>query len=114
MLVDCVVVSTPEHHPQTWGTQYSPAMSGELRVPLSSIPPLELSVPVAVNDDNFYLAPDVADAYASGARGLAERYYESVSRYTTSSFMRLSSAFTSPNADLPRISTKAAGKHSTG
>ena len=89
MLVDCVVVSTPEHHPQTWGTQYSPAMSGELRVPLSSIPPLELSVPVAVNDDNFYLAPDVADAYASGARGLAERYYESVSRYTTSSFMRL-------------------------
>jgi propionate CoA-transferase len=46
-------------------------------------------VPVAVNYDNFYLAPDLADAYASGARGLAERYYESVSRYTTSSFMRL-------------------------
>ena len=44
VLVDCVVVSTPEHHPQTWGTQYSPAMSGELRVPLSSVPPLELSV----------------------------------------------------------------------
>ena len=44
VLVDCVVVSTPEHHTQTWGTQYSPAMSGELRVPLSSIPPLELSV----------------------------------------------------------------------
>ncbi|MBV8349700.1 MAG: acyl CoA:acetate/3-ketoacid CoA transferase, partial [Mycolicibacterium sp.] len=22
VLVDCVVVSTPEHHPQTWGTQY--------------------------------------------------------------------------------------------
>jgi len=44
VLVDCVVVSTPEHHPQTWGTQYSPAMSSELRVPLSSVPPLELSV----------------------------------------------------------------------
>ena len=44
VLVDCVVVSTPEHHSQTWGTQYSPAMSGELRVPLSSMPPLELSV----------------------------------------------------------------------
>jgi propionate CoA-transferase len=44
VLVDCVVVSTPEHHWQTWGTQYSPAMSGELRVPLSSVPPLELSV----------------------------------------------------------------------
>jgi propionate CoA-transferase len=44
VLVDCVVVSAPEHHTQTWGTQYSPALSGELRVPLSSIPPLELSV----------------------------------------------------------------------
>jgi propionate CoA-transferase len=44
VLVDCVVVSRPEHHTQTWGTQYSPALSGELRVPLSSIPPLELSV----------------------------------------------------------------------
>jgi propionate CoA-transferase len=44
VLVDCVVVSTPEHHTQTWGTQYSPALSGELRVPLSSIASLELSV----------------------------------------------------------------------
>ena len=44
ILVDCVVVSTPEHHYQTWGTQYSPAMSGELRVPLTSLPALELSV----------------------------------------------------------------------
>jgi propionate CoA-transferase len=44
VLVDCVVVSTPEHHTQTWGTQYSPAMSGELRVPLSSMPSMELSV----------------------------------------------------------------------
>ena len=44
VLVDCVVVSQPEHHTQTWGTQYSPAMSGELRVPLSSVPPLKLSV----------------------------------------------------------------------
>jgi propionate CoA-transferase len=44
VLVDCVVVSRPEHHWQSWATQYSPTMSGELRVPLSSIPPLELSV----------------------------------------------------------------------
>ncbi|WP_280835629.1 acyl CoA:acetate/3-ketoacid CoA transferase [Mycolicibacterium frederiksbergense] len=43
VLVDCVVVSQPDHHRQTWGTQYSPAMSGELRVPLSSLPPLELN-----------------------------------------------------------------------
>ena len=46
-------------------------------------------VRVAVNYDNFYLAPRLADKYASVVRGLAERYYESVTRYTTSSFMRL-------------------------
>ncbi|MUL49780.1 acyl CoA:acetate/3-ketoacid CoA transferase [Mycobacterium sp. CBMA293] len=44
VLVDCVVVSTPEHHTQTWGTTYSAALSGELRVPLSSVPPLPMSV----------------------------------------------------------------------
>jgi propionate CoA-transferase len=46
-------------------------------------------VPVAVNYDNFYLAPDLADTYASAVRGLAEHYYDGVTRYTTSSFMRL-------------------------
>lgn len=42
VLVDCVVVGRPEHHTQTWATGYSAALSGELRVPLSSIPPLRL------------------------------------------------------------------------
>jgi propionate CoA-transferase len=46
-------------------------------------------VPVVVNYDNYYLAPDLADTYTSAVRSLAERYYRSVTRYTTSSFMRL-------------------------
>jgi propionate CoA-transferase len=46
-------------------------------------------VRVVVNYDNFYLAPHLADTYVAAVRGLAERYYESVTRYTTSSFMRL-------------------------
>jgi propionate CoA-transferase len=46
-------------------------------------------VPVVVNYDNFYLAPDLADTYTSAVRSLAERFYDSVTRYTTSSFMRL-------------------------
>ena len=42
ILVDCVVVAEPEHHMQTYGTQYNPALSGEIRVPLESLRPLEL------------------------------------------------------------------------
>ena len=41
-LVDCVVLAPPEHHVQTYATAYSPAFSGQLRVPLDRIPPLPL------------------------------------------------------------------------
>jgi propionate CoA-transferase len=45
ILVDCVVVATsPERHTQSWGTAYNPAMSGELRQPLSEIAPIALDV----------------------------------------------------------------------
>src|SRR3974390_2093895 len=43
VLVDCVVVARPENHWQTFGTQYNPAYSGELRVRAGSLPPMELS-----------------------------------------------------------------------
>ena len=42
-LVDCVVVSDAEHHRQTYATAYSPAFSGELRVPLDSLPRMAFS-----------------------------------------------------------------------
>jgi len=42
-LVDCVVVAEPEHHMQTYGTQYNPAFSGEVRIPLRHIKPLPLN-----------------------------------------------------------------------
>ena len=44
---------------------------------------------MVVNYDNFYLDPALTDNYVSVVRRLAERYYASVTRYTTSSFMRL-------------------------
>lgn len=40
--VDAVVVAEPELHKQTYGTHYNPALSGELRVPLRSLPRLPL------------------------------------------------------------------------
>lgn len=44
ILVDCVVVAEkPEYHMQTFIEQYSPAFAGELKVPMSSITPMELS-----------------------------------------------------------------------
>ncbi|MBV1796067.1 acyl CoA:acetate/3-ketoacid CoA transferase [Siccirubricoccus sp. G192] len=42
VLVDCVVVADPANHAQTYGTQYSPAFSGELRVPLEGLAALPL------------------------------------------------------------------------
>jgi len=43
VLVDCVCVAErPEHHMQTFATQYSAAFAGEIRVPMSSFAPLAL------------------------------------------------------------------------
>ena len=41
VLVDCVVVAErPEYHMQTFAEAYSPAFSGEIRVPVSSLQPM--------------------------------------------------------------------------
>jgi propionate CoA-transferase len=43
ILVDCVVLAEPEHHMQTYGTQFNPAFSGELRRPPERARAVELS-----------------------------------------------------------------------
>ncbi len=43
ILVDCIAVSSPENHWQTFATQYNPAFSGEIKAPLASIPPMPMS-----------------------------------------------------------------------
>ena len=42
IFVDAVVVARPENHMQNYGTQYNPALSGEVRVPLESLPSVPL------------------------------------------------------------------------
>jgi propionate CoA-transferase len=42
ILVDCIVVARAENHTQTYATAYSPAYSGEIRVPLDSLVPMAL------------------------------------------------------------------------
>jgi propionate CoA-transferase len=43
ILVDCVVVAEkPEYHMQTFAEAYSPAFASEIRIPLSSLTPMEM------------------------------------------------------------------------
>ncbi len=42
VMVDCVVVASPEYHAQTYAVHYNPAFSAEIRVPLGSMPAMPL------------------------------------------------------------------------
>ncbi len=42
LVVDHVVIGRPENHLQTITTQFNPALSGDVRVPLKALPPMKL------------------------------------------------------------------------
>jgi propionate CoA-transferase len=43
ILVDCVVVSKPENHWQTFAQRYNPSYSSEIRMPMQSIPDMKMN-----------------------------------------------------------------------
>ena len=51
--------------------------------------PLQHRIYAIVNYDNFTILPDVLDAYTDMVKGLMDRFYSGVTRYTTSSFLRM-------------------------
>ena len=58
VLVDHVVVARSEYHMQTFGTQYRPELSGELRVPMEHMEPMVLDVAkLLARRANFELQP---------------------------------------------------------
>ena len=42
IMVDCVVQSKPENHHQTFAEIYNPSYSGEIRIPMQSLPSMEM------------------------------------------------------------------------
>jgi propionate CoA-transferase len=55
----------------------------------NKLAPLGDRVYAIVNYDNFTILPELLDEYSAAVRGLVERFYSGVSRYTTSGFLRM-------------------------
>jgi propionate CoA-transferase len=55
----------------------------------SILAPLGRKVSTVVNYDNFSVPLDLSDDYAHMVRDVVNRFYSSVSRYSTSAFMRM-------------------------
>jgi propionate CoA-transferase len=51
--------------------------------------PLGRKVNAIVNYDNFSILPELADAYVETVKTIVSSFYESVTRYTTSAFLRM-------------------------
>jgi propionate CoA-transferase len=53
------------------------------------VAPLNQKVYTIVNYDNFTILPDVVDQYTDMVKHLVDNYYSGVTRYTTSTFLRM-------------------------
>jgi propionate CoA-transferase len=55
----------------------------------ATLAPLGRKVNAIVNYDNFFILPDLADAYVEMVKSLVTRFYENVTHYTASAFLRM-------------------------
>ena len=55
----------------------------------SKLAPLGRRVHAIVNYDDFSIGPEMLDTYSAMVRGLTDRFYSGVTRYTTSGFLRM-------------------------
>ena len=53
------------------------------------VAPVNQKVYTIVNYDNFTILPDIVDAYTDMVKYLVNNFYSGVTRYTTSTFLRL-------------------------
>jgi propionate CoA-transferase len=63
--------------------------------------PLGHKVDAIINYDRFRIAPELEDAYAAMVKGLVERHYNAVTRYTSSTHVRLQLAAAFTRSDQP-------------
>jgi propionate CoA-transferase len=59
------------------------------QIVIDRLAPLRKRVYAIVNYDNFTIEPELLDAYSAMVRGLMDKYYVDVTRYTTSGFLRM-------------------------
>src|SRR6516164_212199 len=73
--------------------RFSVRSRGEIRAIVQAVEnklaPLGHRVYAIVNYDNFSILPELLDEYSAAVRGLVDRFYSGVSRYTTSGFLRM-------------------------
>jgi propionate CoA-transferase len=73
--------------------RFSVRSRGEIRAIVEAVEnklaPLGHRVYAIVNYDNFSIVPELLDEYSTAVRGLMDRFYSGVSRYTTSGFLRI-------------------------
>ena len=59
------------------------------QIVVDRLAPLGKRVYAIVNYDNFTIEPELLDAYSAMVRGLMDKFYVEVTRYTTSGFLRM-------------------------